>query len=72
MSIHLTHSMNSSAISLEAHTHTMVSDFYSSAETQLTHSMDSSAISLKEHIHTMESDFYSSATTHLTTLQKLI
>ena len=51
--------MNSSAISLEEHTHTMESDFYSSATTHLTHLMNSSAISLEEYTHAMESNFYS-------------
>ena len=57
--IHLTHSMNSSVISLEEHTHTMESDFYSSATTHLTHLMNSSMISLEEYTHALESDFYS-------------
>ena len=57
--------MNSSAISLEEHTHTMECDLYSSATTHLTHSMNSSAISLEEHTHTMVRDFYSSCSNQI-------
>ena len=70
--IHLTHSMNSSAISLEEHTHTMESDFYSSATTHLTHSMNSSAISLEGHTHAMESDFYSYCSNKIDKISKHI